>query len=242
MSQKNAKYQSLPELSPYVLKERFNREKEDHKFMLQKIEQLIDTSQEVTLCDAGCGSGEFLYFIKKRYPHWKLTGYDYTKEFIDTGKSFEGLEGIRLIHKDIYDIDETFDIVVSDGVTQIFPDMEKILQKKLDMCNPGGYVVSTGRFNKFDIEVRLQYCDNSNPVAKGNWRADWNQHSRQSVIRFFGDKVKSIEFVDVVMDKDLPLNEDFPINQFTFRDANGKNIITNGTNMILNKTLLIMQK
>ena len=44
------------------------------------------------------------------------------------------------------------------------------------------------------------------------------------------------------MNKDLSYQPNMPINQWTFRDSEGKNIITNGTNLILNKTLLTIQK
>ena len=88
----------------------------------------------------------------------------------------------------------------------------------------------------------MQYCDNSNPETKGIWREDWCQHSRSLIVNLFQKKVQEIEFIDVIMDKDLSYNSKMPINQWTFRNSEGKNLITNGTNVILNKTLLIIKK
>lgn len=239
---RNAKYHPLPALSPYIKKDRYSAPKEDHKFFERILREKIDVNVPLNVADVGCGNGELLYLLNQKFPHWSLTGYDFTPEFIETGKNFPGLSGVELIVADMFDINRTFDVVLSDSVIQIFPEIQKPLEKLLNICNDGGYIFVTGRFNKFDIEVCLQYCDNTNETAKGIWRTDWNQHSRQSIIRLFGSRVQSIEFHDVIMDKDLPFNPDMPINSFTFRDINGKNIITNGVNMILNKTMLIIKK
>jgi len=238
----NAEYKALPSLSPYIKSSRYTTPKEDHKFFGQKLKEKVDPAQTLSVVDVGCGNGELLYYLKNQFPHWLLTGYDFTQEFIETGNKFEGLSGVKLIHMDMFDIVEKYDIVLCDGVIQIFSDIHKPLEKIISICKKDGYALITGLFNKFDIEVRLQFCDNSNPASKNIWRADFNQHSQQSIRRLIQKKVSSIEFESVVMDKDLPLNADMPLWNYTFRDANNKNIITNGLNIIANKTMLIINK
>jgi len=125
---------------------------------------------------------------------------------------------------------------------QIFPDIERPLRKILDICEKDGFIFATGLFNKHDIEVRLQYCDNTQEITKGLWRIDWNQHSQASISRLIGDSVKSMEFEEMIMDLDLPLRPDQPIRHFTFRDSMGRNIITNGLKLILNRTLMTINK
>jgi hypothetical protein len=125
---------------------------------------------------------------------------------------------------------------------QAFPDIEKPLEKLLSICNDGGYVLAACLLNKVDIEVRLQFCDNTNETARGIWRADFNQHSQQSIMRLIGSQVQSLEFHEIIMDKDLAFNPDMPISSYTFRDINGNNLITNGLNLILTKTMLIIKK
>ena len=45
------------------------------------------------------------------------------------------------------------------------------------------------------------------------------------------------------MDKDLPFDSVKPaVNSFTFRAADGRNVITNGLNLIVNRTLLVIEK
>jgi len=239
---KKAEYKALPNLSPYSKTDRFEKPKEDHKFLSKKFEQLVDTNRKITVCDLGCGNGEFLYNLNKLFPHWKLYGFDFTKEFIDVGRKYINSDNIKLFQEDIFKVSGVYDIVTSDGVFQIFDDSEALLNKFIELCKPDGYVVTTGRFNKYDIEVRMQYCDNTHEESKGVWRSDWCFHSQKTIKKLFKDKVKSLEFEEVIMDKDLYHKSDDPIRQWTFRDSDGKNIITNGTNFILNKTLLTIKK
>ena len=239
---KKAEYKAYPDLSPYLKDDRYKNPKEVHKFILERIKELYKNDSKIKACDLGCGNGDLLYLIKQNFPYWDLAGYDYTNEFIDYAKAFKGLENVRFFQNDLFKVKEKYDIVISDGVTDIFPDIEKTINKYLDICNSGGHIITTGMFNKFDIEVRLQYCDNSNPETKGVWREDWCQHSRSFIIELFKDKVKKIDFIDVIMDKNLSYNPKMPIIQWTFRDSDGRNIITNGTNIFLNKTLLIITK
>ena len=242
MSEKKAEYKAFPEFSPYLKSDRYENPKEDHKFILSIIKKFYDKNSLIEVCDLGCANGDLLYLINRNFPKWKLTGFDFTKEFIEYANSIEDLKEIKFIHEDLFKVKGNYDIVLSDGVTQIFPDIEKTINKYLDLCKDGGYIITTGRFNKYDIEVRLQYCDNSNPHTKNIWREDWCQHSRTSVYNLFSDKVKKLEFIDVIMDKNLPQDSSSPINQWTFRDAEGNNIITNGTNLMLNKTILLIKK
>ena len=53
--------------------------------------------------------------------------------------------------------------------------------------------------------------------------------------------IKSFKFYNLTMNKNIKHNKKVHVNQFTFRDSNYNNIITNGTNMILNRKLLVIK-
>ena len=48
--------------------------------------------------------------------------------------------------------------------------------------------------------------------------------------------------LQIPMEKNIKFNKKIHVNQFTFRDAKNRNLITNGTNIILNRKLLIIKK
>lgn len=247
MDAQNARYMPFPELSPYVKGDRYELLKEDHKFFIAKLRRTLDASKAYSLCDAGCGNGEMIYQFKKAFPHWKFTGHDFTQEFIDAAKRYPGLAGVDLARKDLLDPIAAadrgqFDIVFCSSVFQIFTSIETPLTHLLDLCKKDGMLFVDGLFNPYDIEVRLQYCDNTQDKTKGQWRTDWNQHTQASIRRFLDGKVRSIHFEEVVNELDIPRNENAPINRWTFRDTAGKNMATNGTHLIMPRILMTVVK
>ncbi len=238
-----ASYRAIPSLSPYTRTDRYATPKEDHKTIARKLHAVLDVDQPRRVVDVGCGNGELLYHLKQTFDHWSFTGFDYTREFIDTAKGFPGLAGVRFDVQNLFDIAETFDVVLCTGVANTFPTVSDLLAKLIEICEPGGLILVDGRFNKHDVEVQVRFCDNTKPDSRGVWRSDFNQHSRRSVAALLEGKVASFEFEDMVMDKDIPFDPNKPGTFcFTFRDAEGRNLITNGLNIIINKTLLTIRR
>ncbi|MBM3545109.1 MAG: class I SAM-dependent methyltransferase [Alphaproteobacteria bacterium] len=239
---KTAYYRPIPELSPYAGHKRYETRKEVHKFYLAKIRELTDTDAPLRVLDVGCGNGELLYVLKSEIPAWSYKGVDATSAFVEAAKTFPGLAGVEFEVCDIESAQGQYDLVLCTGVLQIFPQVETPLGKLVELTKKGGWIFCDGLFNKWDVEVRMEYCDNSNDVARGLWRVDWNQHSRKTVSAFLKDWVANFKFLDIEMDLDLAPNPNIHTNQFTFRNAEGRNIITNGTNVLLNKTMLIIER
>lgn len=241
---RDAKYKPLPEISPYTKHERYYRAKETHKFYIKKFYDILPVENSLNVLDVGCGNGELLFVIKNEFPHWNLEGIDPTKEFIDCAKSFEGLKGVSFDVRGIDDLSSRgkYDLVLCTGVLQIFSDIEKPIDKLIQTTSNNGLLFCDGLFNKYDVEVRMQYCDNSNEQAEGLWRTDWNQHSKKTVSAYLSTRkeIKSYSFFEMEMDADLSHNSEIHVQQFTFRTAGGNNLITNGTNLLLNKTLLVI--
>ena len=243
MSEQAASYQALPALSPYVGADRYDHPKEDHKFIAKQLRRFVDIDRPMRVGDLGCGNGELIHFLKSEFPHWSYAGFDYTNSFINAAHSFEGLAGVRFVNQDLFDISETFEIVLCTGVANVFPDVGELLDKLLSVCDTGGRVFVDGLFNRHAVDVRVTFRDNSMPESQGLWRTAFNQHSRETISAMLRGRVASFEFVDMVMDKDLPFDMAKPaVNSFTFRAADGRNVITNGLNLIVNRTLLVIEK
>jgi SAM-dependent methyltransferase len=237
------KYDPMPNLSPYMKKDRYETPKESFKQIAAKIKQNIKKDEQKELIDIGCANGEFLYYIKQNFSNWKLTGIDITPEFIKTGLEFKGLEGVDLKVKDLFDLRGEYDIVCSMGTFNVFREAEKVLDKFLEICRPGGIIVSDGLFNQYDVDSILLFCDNSKPESQGNWREGFNQHSQQRIKKHLKGKVSKVEFEDMIMGVEIPYDPGAPdINAFTFRDSAGKVMVTNGANILNNKTVMTIHK
>ena len=183
-----------------------------------------------------------MYQINKKFPYINCTGTDKEVQFINSAKKFVGLRNVNFMTKDFFKNRGTYDFVFCTSVFQIFQDYKKPLTKLLSLTKKNGYLFVDGLFNKYDVEVRLQYCDNSNNVAKNLWRSDWSQHSIKSISKFLKNKeISSYKFLEVPMNKTIKFNKKIHVNQFTFKYKR-KNLITNGTNLILNRNLLIIKR
>lgn len=242
MSDRDQSYRNHPELTPYVSHERYENPKEDFKTIAKKIDELVEPSRVYRVADVGCGNGELLYYLKKLYPEWELFGFDHTPEFVKTAEAYPGLTGVTFNVMDFADIKGNFDIVICTCFLSLFKDISEPLEHLLELCEEDGFVFATGLFNPHDIEVRVEFCDNSREETRGEWRTDFNRHSQNSIKRLLQGKVKNIEFEQCEYNIEIQKNPEHEINVWTFKDENGSTFLINGVWQITNQTLLTIHK
>lgn len=235
----DAKTTDIPELSPYINHERYENPKENFKHVARTLEQITNPDRAYRYADIACANGEMLYFLKKKFPKWAFHGYDISPEFIECGRAFDGLQGVELKLMDFNNLDDKFDIVSCIGTMHTMWEPEEPLLKLLSLCKEGGVLLVDGCFNPYDVEVRAVFMDNSKPGASGVWQRDFNQHSRTTIGKILEGRCRSFDFEDIIMGVEIPRKPDaLHSDVWTFKDEDGRVIITNGTRMILNKTLL----
>lgn len=240
-----ARYLTLPELSPYLSAERYEHPKELFRHVVRRLHELTEPGRAYRYADIACANGEFLYYLQSEFPHWQLHGFDYEPAFLDVARAQPSLEAVRFELVDLFEIDEThpYDIVSLLGVMSTFQDPEPVLAKLLALCASSGLIFIDGYFNEYDVEVRSVYSDNSTPEGRGKWRVDWTQHTQAKIGEYLEPLCQSVEFEEVVMGVELPRDPAKPhIDAWTFRDADGKIIITNGTRFMLNDVMLTVRR
>lgn len=242
MSRVKHNYADRPERTPYLGHERYETPKEDFKAVARVLSTHVPPRPGVTLADVGCANGELLYFLKQTFPSWKLSGFDHTDAFVDAGRASGLLDDVVLTCADLFQIDGRFDVVTSTCMLSLFKEVQEPLDKLFDLLNPGGLLVASGLFNPFDIEVRVEFCDNTRPDTEGQWRSDFNRHAQASVRRHFDARAESIEFVPVHYAVNVPHRPDAPERVWTTELAGGETWLVNGLHQIANQTLLVLKK
>jgi SAM-dependent methyltransferase len=228
---------------PYLSTGRHGKPKEDFRTLVAALRQRLDVAAAVRLADIGCANGELLHYLRREFPHWDLSGFDITEAFIATARRVPGLEGVRLHQRDLFEIDDVFDVVVSTCFLSLFADVLPPLERMLELCRPGGWVLGTGLFNPADIEVRVEFCDNTHPRTRGVWRSDFNRPSQAAIRRALEGRVRSIAFEPCSYEVlNLAPDLDNPIRVWTMRDEGGRTWLVNGAQQICNQVLLIVQK
>ena len=127
-------YKSFPELEPYTSKDRYGEPKEDFKTIGRELGKLVDPHRVYEVADLGCGNGALLSYLRQQHPPWKLSGYDFTGEYIETAQSFVGLKGVKFFQEDFLRLKGRFDLVLSTCLLSIFKDIQKPLKKMLSLC------------------------------------------------------------------------------------------------------------
>lgn len=91
---------------------------------------------DASVIDLGCGNGNFLKFLRQRYPRLVLSGVDVAAPFAVTA-------GIQFIQGDIFDakINDRYDIVTALDVIEHMPDVSGFLERVDQLCAPGGLII-----------------------------------------------------------------------------------------------------
>lgn len=237
-------YRVFPDTSPYTKRGRYDNPKSVFILTHGIADEIIGDREDLDVADIGCANGEFLYYLKQQRPGWRLTGYDKTTAFLETGRSFSGLQGVPLIEKNLYDIpDNSHDAVFCIGTFQIFREFKEPLEKLMAVVKSGGFLFVEGLFNPFPVDVRVEFADQSRPEMKDVWRSDFNQHSMKSVSEHLESLGADYEFHPLPVEFDLPYSPEKPATwTFTFKDESGKSMVTSGLNLIFRQSLLVVRK
>jgi len=71
----------------YLFQNRHNKPKEYFKFIERKaFGKKKYFNQKEKICDFGCATGEFLYFLKKKHPEKNFTGVDIRSDLLKRAK------------------------------------------------------------------------------------------------------------------------------------------------------------
>jgi SAM-dependent methyltransferase len=91
---------------------------------------------DASVIDLGCGNGNFLKFLRQRYPRLILSGVDVAAPFAVT-------PGIQFIQGDIFDakISGRFDVVTALDVIEHMPDVNGFVERADQLCAPGGLII-----------------------------------------------------------------------------------------------------
>lgn len=128
--------------TPLLLARRFGELSGD-KVPPAKLEVLREISWKgKTILDAGCGTGELAGIIARRGAQ-KVIGVDYSKDAIGVAKANWKNPNLEFLQKDINDIKEKFDVVVSLGTLEHLDEPLSALKKLKSLLKPNGSLIIT---------------------------------------------------------------------------------------------------
>ncbi|MDH6366641.1 MULTISPECIES: methyltransferase domain-containing protein [unclassified Breznakia] len=114
-----------------------------HKERTQPSIDLVSRLPEegmLTILDIGCGPGNSTNQLYQKYPNAHIIGIDSSEDMIDKArKDYPHLNFQQVdVTKDLYTLNETFDLIFSNACLQWVPNNEKVLQELFHMLNKNG--------------------------------------------------------------------------------------------------------
>lgn len=224
----------------YLNENRKNKTKEQFKFLYKKsLESKKD--KKIKICDVGCATGDFLYYLSNSKKNLELYGIDVRKDLLL--KARKEVQNCNFILGDISDLKTLpkmkFDIAYMTGVHTIFDDYEKIFNNFLKLIKPKGYGYVFGIFNTYDVDAIIRIR-----TAKNNqWESGWNLFSKSSISKFLKEKKIQHKFFDWKINIDIPKHKNDPLRSWTFKNEKKSRLIINGIQLVHTFSLLeIKQK
>jgi len=215
--------------------------KELFKDFSKKIQKHFNGKTEnVSILDIGCASGELPYFLKNDLKtSGKVWGFDISEELIKNAYERFGEEaGINFFVDDAarFTLDSTFDVITMSSVLSHFDDPYPVLANALKHLNDGGIALVSGIFNDYNIDVRLQYKLD----GEDEWDSGSNQFSKKRISEFLKKAGYQYAFSTQIMPFDIPRKE-LPVRSWTML-INGERWLMNGLQLLHNIQILEISK
>ncbi len=223
----------------YLKENRYKKTKEMFKFIDKHAFKINQRNYKEEVCDIGCAAGEFLYFLKGKYPSKFFTGADVRQDLLTKAKRIVkniNLKKGSVLKKNLFKKSK-FDKIFMIGVHPIFDNFEGCFSNLIFWGKPRAEIFICDMFNPYPVDVLIRYKLSKNYKSKTH-ETGWNIFSEKSVAKFLKNnkKVKSFYFKKFEMPFDLKPQKD-PIRSWTIK-SNGKRLMINGISIIQPQTLL----
>lgn len=212
----------------YLKEDRKNNPKEYFKFIHQLLSEKLNFSQDLSLLDIGCATGDFVYYINSLYPHMDIHGMDILGSLLE--KAREEVPNVTF-HQGAIDKEhlqnKKFDIITMSGVHQIFDACSEWIDNSIEMINEGGTMVFFGIFNPNPVDGIFKFKRSDLDVD--TWETGWNAFSHLTVKEHFAKKgITNVEFHKFQIEIDLPKHDEDPLRSWTMKMEDGTRSIMHG--------------
>ncbi len=115
-------------------------------YIVRELRTLLNDSGAGSMLDAGCGYGEYSYYVASRHPELSLTSLEVDPKLAADFKTFAGRAGlshVRVVSRDVLDLDENgaYDVILCGSVLEHIEDDERALKKLTESLRPGGAMI-----------------------------------------------------------------------------------------------------
>lgn len=194
----------------------------------------IDASSTLRVADVGCGMGETLDYMARRFPRCQFQGIDVNDELVRRGNQILGRRGVTnatLATADLYRLSEThrgsFDAMVSLQTLSWLPDFRAPLEQ---MCAVGpDWIGLTSLFYDGPVDTRIEIANYAKPLPSAPCtRAFYNIYSLPLVRELLDRLGYETTYRPFDIDIDLEPPADRGMGSYTVRTEAGRRLQISG--------------
>lgn len=210
----------------------------DPKEYFKLINEVLKTGQKSwkTLCDIGCASGDFLYYMQtqNRDEDKEFVGIDNFDKLLRVAK--KRVPGCEFLKGDIWSGEgmpqgRSFDVVCMLGVLSLFDDFKYPFRNLINLTHPGGSVLVFSAFNSHGCHVEHKY------TIRGE-SGRLIVYSQEEIGQWLEEQGYTYEFIPFQLTVQLNPNKDNPLRTYTVALMDGTNGIINNAGMWFEQYLL----
>lgn len=228
------------ENSVYLRYDRFDQPKESFKQIADLIEEAGLNGPGRVIGDVGCGTGEFLHYMRQRFPSTALKGWDILPAHIERGRQRVANCELRVgsaLEASTAE-PQSLDVALYLGVHSIFEDIDPCFANALSWTKPGGAIYFFGVFNPYPVDVWLQFRRQGRPAEERE--VAFNTFSKERISAYLDDQIGAgrHRFIPFEMPFELEPDAADPVRSWTFRDEAGNQFFTNAVGLLQSRWIL----
>lgn len=221
----------------YIKESGYKKPKEMFKFIAKRALKKNTTNKKI--CDFGCATGEFLFYLNTINPKNEYTGIDLKQDVLKKAKMHLPEVSFKrgsVLNKKLKK-KNSFDISFLIGVHPIFDNFEKCFSNLIYWTKPKGEIFICDLFNPDPVDVYVKYRLSKN-YKINSLETGWNIFSHKSIKNFLkkNKKVKSCTFDEFFMPYQIKRQKN-PIRSWT-TNMDKKKVMVNGLSIIQRQTVL----
>ena len=179
----------------------YDHELESTKELCRFMEETVGEKDNLTILDAGCGDGNIINYLMKRFPGSRFTGFDIARAMVDYAQkklpNVVKIEKGDLLNMDVY-AQEKFDVVYTVHTLSLFPEFEPVIKQLINSTRSHLFINSL--FDDHNVDMYTIVKEPNFPQIQ------WNIFSKERVKKYCIEQgAKKVIF--------RPFNMPFPLNE-----------------------------
>jgi SAM-dependent methyltransferase len=195
------------------------------------------------ILDAGCATGELIYYLRKELPQVKrFEGIDVSEKMITRARKF--VPGASFEVASVLDGGffrrRRYDAVICSSVLSLFDSADKAVSNLLACVKEGGIVIVSGAFNADPVDVVMRYRRSGSPGDV--WESGWNIFSCRTIERLLAKSPVGLRWrwQDFRMPFPIPKRDNDPMRTWTVATSSDPNQLVNGACQLITIKILII--